>query len=109
MQITDYIWTLQEFNLISENNNKYSIKNKKILDNFAVECGLKPIDIKVENSLKLSKTCKTCGKTLGISKFFIYPAGPRPGVMWIWTACRPRPGLPRHPEERCAGPTDCAA
>lgn len=76
MQITDYIWTLQEFNLISENNNKYSIKNKKILDNFAVECGLKPIDIKVENSLKLSKTCKTCGKTLEISKFFTSSKSP---------------------------------
>ena len=70
IQITDYIWTLQEFNLITEENNKFKLKNKKDLEIFIKESGLHVDEIPQEqNTVKLHKTCKTCGKTLEISKF----------------------------------------
>ena len=71
MQITDYIWTLQEFNLIDKENNKFKLKDRQELEKFIKESGLEIDEIKTDTStIKLSKTCKKCGKTLEISKFF---------------------------------------
>ena len=71
IQITDYIWTLQEFNLIEEKNNKFQLKNKNELETFIKESGLEIDEIpQEETTVKLNKTCKTCGETLEISKFF---------------------------------------
>lgn len=67
LQIQDYIWTLKEFNLISEKDSKLTLKKREILDKFAEECESEII-IK-DNSISLSKTCETCGKTLEISNF----------------------------------------
>ena len=71
IQITDYIWTLQEFNLIDERNNKLQLRSKKELETFIKESGLETNEIpKEKTTVKLNKTCKTCGETLEISKFF---------------------------------------
>ena len=71
LQITDYIWTLQEFNLIIDESNKYKLKNKESLDDFIKSSGIDIDEIETPNTtVKLSKTCKKCGKTLEISKFF---------------------------------------
>ena len=67
LQIQDYIWTLKEFNLITEKDSKLMLKKREILDKFAEECESEII-IK-DNSISLSKTCETCGKTLEISNF----------------------------------------
>ena len=67
LQIQNYIWTLKEFNLITENDSKLMLKKREILDKFAEECESEII-IK-DNSISLSKTCETCGKTLEISNF----------------------------------------
>lgn len=69
IQIQDSIWTLQEFNLIiKEKNNKYSLVNKEILDNFIKESGVEIIETG-QNTVKLTKKCEVCGETLEISKF----------------------------------------
>lgn len=71
IQITDYIWTLQEFNLVIEKNNKLQLKSKEELEDFIKESGLEYDELPQEESnVKLNKTCKTCGETLEISKFF---------------------------------------
>lgn len=71
LQITDYLWTLQEFNLITQENNKYQLKDQKTLEKFIRSSGIDPNEIETEeHTVKLSKTCKKCGKTLEISKFF---------------------------------------
>ena len=69
LQIQDYIWTLQEFNLITKENSKYIIKSRSVLDKFAKECNLE-INITEKTPVSLSKTCKTCGETLEISNFY---------------------------------------
>ena len=70
-QIQDYIWTLQDMNLINENNNKFSLKNKEVLDSFVSDIHGEPLIYdSEEGNVKLNKTCKTCGKTLKIDKFF---------------------------------------
>lgn len=69
LQIQDYIWTLQEFNLITKENSKYIIKPRDTLDKFAHECNLE-IKIDEKSSVSLSKTCETCGETLEISNFY---------------------------------------
>ena len=69
MQAQDYIWTLQEFSLINkEKNNKFSLISKEKLDEFIKESG---VEIKEQEkpTIKLTKKCNTCGKTLEISKF----------------------------------------
>ncbi|SDA57160.1 hypothetical protein [Methanobrevibacter millerae] len=69
IQIQDYIWTLQEFNLITNENSRYVLKKREILDEFAHECHLE-INITEKSAVSLSKTCQTCGETLDISDFF---------------------------------------
>ncbi|WP_305557530.1 hypothetical protein [Methanobrevibacter sp. V74] len=69
MQTQDYIWTLQEFNLIKkEKNNKYSLISKVDIEEFIEESGVEIKD-SATNTVKLTKTCSTCGETLEISKF----------------------------------------
>ena len=71
IQIKDYIWTLKEHNLLTEDNNKLQLKNRKELEIFIKESGLEMNEIPNEEpTTKLNKTCKTCGETLEISKFF---------------------------------------
>lgn len=71
IQITDYIWTLQEFNLIEQKNNRIKLKNRKILDEFIEESGIEIDEIETTTSnVSLNKVCKKCGETLEISKFF---------------------------------------
>ena len=69
LQIQDYIWTLQEFNLITKENSKYIIKPRDTLDKFAHECNL---EIKIDKNtlVSLSKICETCGETLELSNFY---------------------------------------
>lgn len=69
LQIQDYIWTLQEFNLITKKNSKYILKPRDTLDKFAQECNLK-IKTDEKTSVSLSKTCETCGETLEISNYY---------------------------------------
>ena len=69
IQLQDSIWTLQEFSLIKkEKNNKFSLVNKEILDNFIEESGVEIIETETP-SIKLTKKCETCGEILEISKF----------------------------------------
>jgi len=68
LQIKDYIWTLQEFDLIEVDNNKFTLNDEKTLNDFRVKSGFDPIDF--ENIDGLDKTCKTCGKTLPLSQFY---------------------------------------
>ena len=71
LQIKDYIWTLQEFNLIEVDNNKFKLKNEETLNNFRIESKMDPIDFDgLTEGDRLDKTCKTCGKTLPISRFY---------------------------------------
>ena len=70
-QIQDYIWTLQDLDLINENQYKFSLKNKEVLDRFVSDMNGEPLIYDSEDgNVKLNKTCKTCGKTLKIDKFF---------------------------------------
>ena len=71
LQIKDFIWTLQEYNLIDGVGNKYKLKDEDTLNNFIIESKLEPIDFNnIQEDSRLDKTCKTCGKTLPISEFY---------------------------------------
>lgn len=71
IQIKDYIWTLKEYNLVTEENNKLQLKNKTELEEFIKKSCLEIDELPQEQTtVKLNKTCKTCGETLEISKFF---------------------------------------
>ena len=71
IQIKDYIWTLQEFNLIDVDNNKYKLKDKDTLNSFRIESQMEPIDFdSLEKENNVNKTCQICGKTLPISQFY---------------------------------------
>ena len=71
LQIQDYIWTLQEFNLVEINNNKFKLKDESTLNKFRIESKMNPIDFdSLNDDEMLNKTCKTCGRTLHISKFY---------------------------------------
>lgn len=72
IQISDYIWTLQEFDLINENksNHTFSLKDKNTLRKFIAKWGdPNKLEDKNKNHTKLSKTCLLCSKTLNISEF----------------------------------------
>jgi len=71
IQIQDYIWTLQEFDLIEVDNNKFKLKNETILNNFRIDSKMDPIDFdSLNDENMLNKTCKICGKTLPLSHFY---------------------------------------
>ena len=71
IQIKDYIWTLKEYNLLTEENYKLQLINKNELESFIKDSGLEINELpQGESAVKLNKTCKTCGETLEISKFF---------------------------------------
>ena len=76
IKIKDCIWSLQENDLINENKGEYSLKNKEVLDEFISKYGIENENSKEETvkpdkkTLKLNKTCKICGETLPIRKFY---------------------------------------
>lgn len=73
VEIKGIIWTLIDFDLIEkEKNNRYSLKNKKVLDDFLSEWEdyiVKTTENGFDNRKKLVKTCKVCKKELSTSKF----------------------------------------
>ena len=75
LRIKDYVWTLQEFDLIDKTSeDKYCLKSEDILkqhilpDSDSKSENDNPEDEK-DNVEKLSKTCSVCGKTFSISHF----------------------------------------
>ena len=75
LRIKDYVWTLQEFDLIDKTSeDKYCLKSEDILkqhilpDSDSKSEDDNPEDEK-DNVEKLSKTCSVCGKTFSISHF----------------------------------------
>lgn len=71
LQITEYIWTLKEFNLITEKNNKYKLINENKLEEFIKSSGIEINEISKENNQQnLYRTCKKCGKSLLIKSNF---------------------------------------
>ena len=88
IQINDYLWTLLEYGLVVENNGKYYLEKKTILDEFIEENSsitkenTKNQNIKKEKEsnaneinevkkIKLSKICLACSKDLAIHNFSI--------------------------------------
>ncbi len=74
-QILDYIWTLQELNLLNENHttNEFSLKDKETLDNFIKKYGQSSNLGENKQKCKkqnIVKKCLLCGKTLKISEFY---------------------------------------
>ena len=71
MQITEYLWTLNEFNLVTEKNNRYQLKSIKEIEDFLKSCGLEIGEISnIESKKNLYKTCKKCNKSLLIKSHF---------------------------------------
>ena len=71
LQIKDYIWTLQEFNLVEIDNNKFKLKDEEALNKFRIESKMDSIDFdNLNEEDRLDKVCKICGKTLPISNFY---------------------------------------
>ena len=71
MQITEYLWTLKEFNLIDEKNNKYQLKNMSILKEFIKSSGTDAENIPIKtNNEKSYKTCIKCKKSLSVKSNF---------------------------------------
>ena len=74
-EINDFIWSLQDFNLIKQNNNEYCLVEEDILNEFIEKYSFideKPVEkeIKKEEPKKLNKKCSICKKTLPTSKFY---------------------------------------
>ena len=69
IQITEYIWTLKEFNLIDVKNNNYKLKSRKDLEKFVKKSGIDPSNLPKETKKNIYKTCSKCGKSLKKSKF----------------------------------------
>lgn len=80
MQFLDYIWTLQEFNLLTEDEKleAYILKPQKELNDFKEKYGDKKQEVSEKTEIKLAspnnepikkvvKTCEICGKKLPIS------------------------------------------
>ena len=81
MQFLDYIWTLQEQNLLIQDEQKdsYTLKPEEVLNAFIGKYGDKKYEIIKTNIVsppkkgslkKIIKTCETCGKKLPISDFY---------------------------------------
>ena len=81
MQFLDYIWTLQEFNLLTQDEqaDSYKLKPEKVLNEFIEKYGDKKNEI-IKTSIisppkkgslkKVVKSCETCGQKLPISDFY---------------------------------------
>ncbi len=77
-QYLDYIWTLQEFDLLEhdEKSDSYIFKPQKELDKFIEKYEDKLakkeiLETPTEKPIKkITKTCDICGKSLPISKFY---------------------------------------
>ena len=81
MQFLDYIWTLQEFNLLKhdEKTDSYILVPEKELDSFIEKFGDKKYEIVKKDILsqpkrgslkKVIKLCETCHQKLPISSFY---------------------------------------
>ena len=69
IQITEYLWTLKEFNLVLEKNANYKLKSRKNLEEFVKNSGLNPSILPKESKNNIYKTCIKCGKSLKKSRF----------------------------------------
>ncbi len=76
MRYLDYIWTLQEFNLLEhdEKSDSYTFKPEKVLDEFIEKYQDPSVKEKYsassQKTKKITKTCACCNKSLSISKFY---------------------------------------
>jgi hypothetical protein len=73
IQTIDYIWTLQEFNLIDEykSTNEYSLKKQSDLNDFIKEVSKDIDSVNEENDKqKLNKFCSVCNNNLTVSNFY---------------------------------------
>lgn len=81
MKFLDYIWTLQEFDLISqdEKHDLYILKPEEELNSFIEKYGDKKPEIitsettepsKQKQTKKIIKKCEICGKKLPVSQFY---------------------------------------
>ena len=71
IQLKDYIWTLQEFNLIDVDNNKFKLKDRDTINAFRIDSKMDPIDFdSLEKENQIEMTCNICGKTLSVSQFY---------------------------------------
>lgn len=74
-KLLDYIWTLQELNLLTENNitNEFSLKDKNTINDFINKYGEYSNSEEKEKKVKkpsIVKECLLCGKTLKVSEFY---------------------------------------
>lgn len=75
LRIKDYVWTLQEFDLIDKTSeDKYCLKSEDILKQHILPYSDSKSEDEIpedekDNVEKLSKTCSVCGKTFSISHF----------------------------------------
>lgn len=74
-KLSDYIWTLQELNLLTENSvkNEYSLKDKDTINDFINKYGQysdTEEKEKKEKKQRIVKECSLCGKTLKITEFY---------------------------------------
>ena len=73
IQFLDYLWTMQELDLLKydENNDSYLLKDEGTLDDFIDKYGDKVNSQKSSsNKIKTFKECESCGQKLPISKFY---------------------------------------
>ncbi len=75
IEIDDCIWSLEEFNLLTQNNNQYCLVNHEKLNSFVEKYGtIDELPIQTNESKEkpkqLNKECCICKKTLPTSKFY---------------------------------------
>ena len=75
IEIDDCIWSLEEFNLLTQNKNEYCLVNSEKLNEFVKKySAINEIPLKKEEKKekpkKLNKKCSVCKKTLSTSKFY---------------------------------------
>ena len=71
-KLLDYIWTLQEMNLLTENNvtNEFSLKDKDTINDFISKYGQGSDSEEKVKKPSIVKECLLCGKTLKVSEFY---------------------------------------
>lgn len=74
-KLSDYIWTLQEMNLLTENSvtNEFSLKDEDTINDFINKYEKYSDSQKKEEKIKkrnIVKECSLCGKTLKITEFY---------------------------------------